>query len=204
MDTPILLFLFILLSKNNEIQNVDAPLHKIKNYVNNMEIDYKYTREKIKIANKLRPYVPNDYIKTYDKSLIVTEKLIKIVEVLDYINTLEIVEVEPMDLPPIEKLQHIVNIVQEEAKNSKVENLGMILDLLVNMDNYKKVFNILTATMKDKKSLNDPNTLIKLTDTFMEGKSDKDKEKIKEMAKMLELFTMLDIPSDSKSNPNES
>lgn len=204
MDTHILLFLFMLLSQNTEIQSVDVPLHKIKSYLNNIEIDYKYTREKIKIANKIKPYVPTDYIEAFDKSLIVTEKLIKIVEVLDYINTLEIVEVEPIELPPIERLQHIVNIVQEEAKNSKLENLGMVLDLLVNMDNYKKVFNVLTTMMKDKKSVNDPNTLVKLMDTFMEGKSDKDKEKVKEMSKMLEVFKMLDTPSSSQSKPNES
>lgn len=204
MDTHILLFLFMLLSQNTEIQSVDVPLHKIKSYLNNIEIDYKYTREKIKIANKIKPYVPTDYIEAFDKSLIVTEKLIKIVEVLDYINTLEIVEVEPIELPPIERLQHIVNIVQEEAKNSKLENLGMVLDLLVNMDNYKKVFNVLTSMMKDKKSINDPNTLVKLMDTFMEGKSDKDKEKVKEMSKMLEVFKMLDTPSSSQSKPNES
>lgn len=204
MDTHILLFLFMLLSQNTEIQSVDVPLHKIKSYLNNIEIDYKYTREKIKIANKIKPYVPTDYIEAFDKSLIVTEKLIKIVEVLDYINTLEIVEVEPIELPPIERLQHIVNIVQEEAKNSKLENLGMVLDLFVNMDNYKKVFNVLTSMMKDKKSINDPNTLVKLMDTFMEGKSDKDKEKVKEMSKMLEVFKMLDTPSSSQSKPNES
>lgn len=204
MDTHILLFLFMLLSQNTEIQSVDVPLHKIKSYLNNIEIDYKYTREKIKIANKIKPYVPTDYIEAFDKSLIVTEKLIKIVEVLDYINTLEIVEVEPIELPPIERLQHIVNIVQEEAKNSKLENLGMVLDLLVNMDNYKKVFNVLTTMMKDKKSVNDPSTLVKLMDTFMEGKSDKDKEKVKEMSKMLEVFKMLDTPSSSQSKPNES
>lgn len=201
MDIPMLLFILLML-KNTEVQSVDNPLHKIKSYINNMEIDYKYTRDKIKIAKKIRPYVPNDYASAYDKSLITTEKLIKIIEVSDYINTLEIVEIEPVDLPPMERLQRIVNIVQDEAKNSKVENLGMVLDLLVNMDNYKKMFNLFTNIIKDKKSLNDPSTLVKLMDTFMEGKSEKDKEKIKDMSKMLEVFKMLDAPSKNKPNEN--
>lgn len=202
MDSPMLLFLLLMLSNKAQEQNVESPLHKINSYINDMEINYMYTKEKIKIAKKIRPYVPNDYSKAYDKSLLITEKFIKILEVTDYINTLEIMETEPIDLPPIERLQKIVNIVQDEAKSSKVENLGMVLDLLVNMDNYKKMFSVFTNLMKDKKSLNDPSTLVKLMDTFMDGKSDKEKEKIKDMSKMLEVFKMLDTPSKSKPNEN--
>ncbi len=204
MDTPMLLFILLMISKNTEVQNVDNPLHKIRNYMNNVEIDYKYTKEKIKIAKKIRPYVPNNYTSVYDKSLIMTEKLTKIIEVSDYVNTLELAEIKPVDLPPMERLQHIVNIVQDEAKSSKVENLGMVLDLLVNMDNYKKMFGLFTNVMKDKNSLNDPSTLVKLLDTFMDGKSEKDKEKIKDMSKMLEVFKMLDNTPPSKSKPNEN
>ena len=203
MDTPMLLFILLMISKNTEVQNVDNPLHKIRSYMNDMEIDYKYTKEKIKIAKKIRPYVPNNYTSAYDKSLIMTEKLTKIIEVSDYVNTLELAEIKSVDLPPMERLQHIVNIVQNEAKSSKVENLGMVLDLLVNMDNYKKMFGLFTNVMKDKNSLNDPSTLVKLMDTFMDGKSEKDKEKIKDMSKMLEVFKMLDTPP-SKSKPNEN
>lgn len=167
-----------------------------------MEIDYEYTKEKIKIAKKIRPYVPTDYTSAYDKSLIITEKFIRIIEASDYINTLEMVEVKPVDLPPLERLQHIVNIVQHEAKSSKVENLGIVLDLLVNMDNYKKMFGLFTNVMRDKKLFNDPTTLVKLMDTFMDGKSEKDQEKIKDMSKMLDLFKMFE--GSQKSKPNEN
>jgi len=57
--------------------------------------------------------------------------------------------------------------------------------------------------MGNKKGLSDPSSLIDLATTFMDGGSEKDKEKVKEMSKMFEILKMLDTPT-KPDKPNEA
>lgn len=200
MDSPILILLLLLLNKDNDVQN---PLHSVKEYVNGIKINYKYTSDKIRIVKKIRPYLPSEYSDSVNRSIAVTEKLIKLLEAKDYIQSIDSMDIDKIteiEMEPKDKMLKIVHIIQEEVQNSKMDNLGFALDLVGNIDNYKNMFSLLTTFMKDKKSLNEPNNIMKLMESFLGGNNPKDKEKLKELSKMMELLKVLDTPKKEISN----
>ena len=80
--------------------------------------------------------------------------------------------------------------------------MGTVLNLILNIDKYKKMLNAYNSLMNNKNPLSDTNSIISLMETFMEGSSEKDKEKIKEMSKMMDILKMLDTPNKEKPNEN--
>lgn len=204
METPILLILLYLLT-NESNTNTEAalnPLHNVNNYLSTIEINQVYTKEKIKIAKKIGPLLPQEYAPAFNRSLLITEKVAKVMETMDFIKTSEVAPMTALDLEPKARLQKIVATVQDEVKSSQIENLGIVLDLLLNMDKYKKMLGAYTSLKNNKNPLSDTNSIMSLLDVFMDGGSDKDKEKIKDMTKMMDLMKILDSPK--KDKPNES
>ena len=132
-----------------------------------------------------------------------TERIVKVMEVVDFVNTAEAPKVLALNLQPKDRLQKIIATIQDEVQSSKIENFGIVLDLIINMEKYKKMFTTITSLMSNKKGLSDTNSIINLLDTFMVGSSEEDKEKVNEMSKMFEILKMLDTTS-KKDKPSES
>jgi Fic family protein len=122
-------------------------------------------------------------------------------ELIDFLNYNEVQEYSALEIEPKERIQRIVYTLQNEVNNSKIENLGMVLNIVLNIDKYKKMLSTYSSLMNNKNPLSDPNTIMNLMETFMEGSSEKDKEKIKEMSKMMDIIKLLDTPK--KDKPNE-
>ncbi|WFA09431.1 hypothetical protein [Tissierella sp. Yu-01] len=200
MDGPILLLLLFLLNNGSNISSQDT-IHTLKNYLNSIEINNNYTKEKIKIAKKVVPLLPIEYAVPINKSVLVTEKIVKILEAKEFINSYEVPRISELDLEPKERLQRIVYTVQEEVKSSKIDDLGMVLDLLLNMDRYKKMLSTFTSLMSNKNSLNDTNSISKLIDIFVEGSNEEEKEKINDMVKMFDILKLL---NNNENKPNEA
>ena len=196
-----LILLYLLTNKSNT--NSQDTLHTIKNYIKDIQIDPNYTEEKIRIAKKIGPLLPLEYGVTFNKSILMTERIVKVMDAVDFVNNAEAPKILSLDLQPKDRLQKIVATIQDEVQSSKIENFGLILDLIINMEKYKKMFTTITSLMGNKKGLSDTNSIINLMDTFMGGSSDKDKEKVNEMTKMFEILKMLDTPS-KKDKPTES
>lgn len=199
LDTPILLILIYLLNNNIELNSINS-LHTIKNYFNTLEVDSRYTKEKIQIAKKIVPLLPVEYLTTFNKSIFITERIIKILELVEFLQLSDVDNLTALDLEPKERIQKIVSTVQEEIQSSKLENLGIVLDLILNMEKYKK----LLSTFSNIKSKNnsDKGNIMNLVDILMEGSNEKDKEKVKEMSKMFDLLKLLDGPKTIEE-PNE-
>ena len=70
--------------------------------------------------------------------------------------------------------------------------MGLVLDIIFNMDKYKSMLAMLNTFISDPNSLNEPKKLINIIEPLMEGKSEEEKKKIKEMMKMMELVKTLD------------
>lgn len=199
LDTPILLILIYLLNNNIELNSINS-LHTIKNYFNTLEVDSRYTKEKIQIAKKIVPLLPVEYLTTFNKSIFITEKIMKILELVEFLQLSDVYNLTALDLEPKERIQKIVSTFQEEIQSSKLENLGIVLDLILNMEKYKK----LLSTFSNIKSKNnsDKGNIMNLVDILMEGSNEKDKEKVKEMSKMFDLLKLLD-GSKTIEEPNE-
>ncbi len=70
----------------------------------------------------------------------ITETAIKLLELKGYLNQSN--SRIQSNIVPIkdnrERFNRIITTIQEEMPKSKTQNMGMVMDLIVNMDEYKK------------------------------------------------------------------
>lgn len=205
VDTSMIAFLMIIILSNTQ-KKESFSLSFENNFLSNMVIDQQYTTEKIRIVKKIGPYLPEQYIPLINKSVLFTEKIIKITELVefmqesDYQTIEETIEINNNK----ERLNKIISVIQKEANNSEMKNLGTVLDLIVNMDKYKSMINILSSVMSSGDALKDPSKLISLIAPIMDTTSNKDNEKIKEMNKMMEIFKLLNTPGPTKGEDKDN
>lgn len=194
-----ILILLIMLLKKTDSEQASISLAKATDFINNMEIDHKYTSEKIKLAKKAHQYIPNEYSNTYIKSILLTEKLITILETKKLLNTLTVENYDHVDLSNEERLKGVIKIIQDEKISSSV---GIVLDLIINIDNYKNMYKLYSDMIKNKDSLNDPKFLMNMLDSMKDGKSDTQKDTVKDISKIVDMLKSLDI--NTKNKPNEN
>lgn len=199
MDTPLIL-LVLLLTQQKNINISSEPLHSLKDYLNTMEINSQYTKSKLKIARKIYPLLPIEYAYSMRKSISIVEKIIHLMETVDYLNTFETEEINLLHIPAKERIQKITLAVQDEFKGSSIENLGIVMDLVLNMDRYRKLLTTYNQVSRNKDILSDKDSIMSLMEAFMEGSSEKDKGKLKDMNKIFDLLKLLDSPKDAKPN----
>ena len=196
MDNKILIFLFLLvLGKNQETES--TALHSLGNFVNTLEVDPEYTAEKIKVVKKVGAYFPEHYIPLINKSILFTERLIKINELANFMKNDEYAYIkEPISVNNNkERISKVVNVIQNEVPKTEVKNLGMMMDLIINMDKYKQMFSMLTSVMGNQDALKDPTQLIGMLAPIMGGDGQQSGDKMKEMSKMMEIMKALNAPT---------
>ncbi len=204
MDNKLLAFiLFLLLRKNQD--NELGGLSSLGNFISGIEIEPRYTLEKIKILKKVGVYFPEDYIPLINKSILFTERLIKVNELVDFMQNDEyqyINESIPVDNNK-DRLNKIVNTIQKEVPSPEVTSLGTVMDLIINMDNYKKMFSILSSVMNNQDGLKDPTQLISMVAPILGGDNQKNSDKLKEMNKMMEIMKILNTPKQESPKENK-
>ena len=214
MDNGLVLFLLLfLLNQKNESKKLNIPTDKGKNILNTsthqtISLNIPYTEEKIRIMKKIGPYFSEDFLPIINKSIMATEKIIRLYEVMEFIQTPEIDYIQ--NIIPVknnrERLSYIINTIQNEISREDIKNMGMAMEMILNIDKYKKMLITLSSIMSDPESLNDPTKMLGLIEPFMEGKDEKEKEKLKDMAKMLEVMKNLDTskkPKKQSQKPEE-
>ena len=200
MENKFLMMMILLfIGKNKDIEF--SSLNTFGNFINTIELNPKYTVEKINVVKKIGPYFPEDYIPAINKSILFTEKIIKINELVNFMQNDEYKYVEePIPVASNkERLSKIIGTIQKEAPKSDVNNVGTIMDLIINMDKYKTMFTILNSVMSNQEGLKDPNSLMNLIGPLMSSDNKMDNDKMKEMAKMMEIFKVLNTPKKENS-----
>ena len=185
-DDFLIIMLVIIMGKNKDNK---------KPGINTMELDNQYTMSKIKMLKEIGPYFPENYLPLINKSISFTNKFIKINEAMDFIHKDDgsyILEHIPVDNK--ERMNKIVTRIQKEPLNFKKGQMGQILDLVVNMEKYEKMFAVLNKLMSNPDSLNDPSGLINLIGPLMGSGMEDNNSKIKEMSKIMDLMKLLDTP----------
>lgn len=191
-NNPLIFVLFIMILNNKK----NESLNSLINYFTTMEIDSKYTIEKINIIKKVGPFFPEHYIPIINKSILFTDRFIKLNELIDFMNK----EKDDYIKEPIELTNHkdrlnkIITTIQKESSKSDIGNFGKIMDLIVNMDKYKTMFNLLNSTINNQDNIKDPTELIKTIAPIMSNDVKMDNDKIKEMTKMMEIFKVINSP----------
>lgn len=197
MDSTVILILLLLASQGNNSGNVDS-LHRLKEYAKDFKVDYSYSKEKIKILKNVLPYLPENQLHIAGKSVVATEKVLRILETVDYVNLESNIPIEPLEMDTMERAYKIVGTLQEDISNSKIDKFGTALDLIVNKDKYKSLLDLTMELLSDKESLNNPANLAKLVNTFL-GEDAEDSN----LTSILEILTMLDSPKEKEEQPSD-
>ena len=215
----VLIILLLVMNKNRENKSLEKSVGKEDDILDtkpdtyldkpidkSITLNIPYTIEKVKIMKKIGPYFPEEFIPALNKSLILTEKIIRVYELIEF---MQITEAKYIKEPiPVEnnreRISHIINTIQKEIPKEDMKNMGMTMEMVVNIDKYKKMFTILNSVMSNPDSLNDPNKMLSLIEPLLQGKDEKEKEKLKDMAKMLEIMNTLDTPKKAKAGDNKT
>lgn len=192
MDKANIVLFLILISFGDTSLEIES-LNKLKNYAKDFLVDYDYTKEKIKIFKNILPYLPEDYIYTGGRSIIATEKILNVLETIEYIQIESQVPIDTLDLEPMNRAYKIVNILQGEIDNANINKLGTVLDVLVNRDQYLSMVNIALEFLNNKDSLKNPNNIAKLIKPLI-GEIELESSTL---GKMIDILDKLEQPSQS-------
>ena len=201
MDSILLLILLLFMMNRKKEQKalrieedlpiIDEPKEILEN---KFILNTTHTRDKIKIMKKIGPYFPEEYINPINKAILFTEQIVVLHTALEFLNAPKTNYIES-SVPLIdnrERIGYIMNTIRNEVSKDEIKDMGLVLDLIFNMDKYKSLFTVLNTFISDPNILNEPEKIIKLAETFMEGKNEEEKKKIREMMKMLEILQNLD------------
>ncbi len=174
----------------------------IADFLSSVEIDPIYTKEKIRIMGKIGPYLPEKYIGLVNQSMLNTERILKINELLGFLNegNKPYIDGAIAVSNTKDRINKIVKIVQKETSNSNNKEIGIIMDLVVNMDKYKKMFVALNTLMNNDNPMEHPDQLINMMLPIF-GEDENNGDKIKELSKIMEIVKVLN--NDSIKDPND-
>lgn len=186
-----ILLLFILFS----ITNMDnsGSLINITEYINGMKIEPQYTKDKIRLAKRITPLMPLEYIAPINRSINTTENLIKIMELKDYLNR-DIDSVELTSIPVEdnkERVNKIVKAIKEEVPKSNESNLGSLLEKIINIDKYVKMFEMMSNLMNNQNLSKDTDKLIKMIEPMMKNKEASGNEGNIDIEKIINIMNTL-------------
>lgn len=202
-NTLLLLLLFIMIEKDTD--NKTSSISSINKFISTMEINEKYTLEKIHIMKKVGPYFPKNYTGLINKSISFTEKFIKLNEIVEFMKKDDeeyILEHIPT-ADSKDRMNKILSTIKKEFPKSTSGETGTIMDLLLNIDQYQKMFGILNTVMNNQDDLNDPSKLISLIGPLMGGDMEENSAKFKEMTNMMKILQSLDSPKSDTLNKDK-
>ncbi len=191
-----IILLLILLSTSNKENS--KGLVNINEYINKMEIDSKYTEDKINLARKLAPLMPLEYTSPINRSILITENLLKIIELKDYMaSTNSYVQTSHVPIEDNrERMTRIISVIQEEVPKSNTKHLGSILELIVNIDKYKKMFDLFNVLMKNQNINKNADSLAKMVGPMMKDKSSYEGDGTLDIEKIMNIISILNKPKD--------
>lgn len=194
-DRMFMIFIFYAL-KNKNSKKTDVKT-SFSLDINNLDIEY--TDKKIEVLKKIGPYFPEDLIPILNKSLLITEKIIKTQDTMNFIKTNE--SFKKVNSTKVEdnkeRFNYIISTLKKEIPEEKINDIGYPFNLILNYEKYKHMFNLFSSIISNPEKLNDPKSLISFIEPMMDGKDEKEKKKMKEMLQMAEIMMTLE-PSNKK------
>lgn len=197
MDKILLIFILLSVTSKNDSSNHIY----ITEYINTMKINPQYTKDKIRLAKRIIPLIPSDYIAPINQSINITENLIKILELKDYLNR----DLETIQLTskPVEnnreRISEIVTAIQEEVPRDKEIKLGSLLETIIDIDKYLKTLEMMNSLMNSNLS-KDTDKLMKMIGPIMNKKELAGEEGNIDIEKIMNIMNVL---IKTKEKPKE-
>lgn len=195
MKQILFLFFLLFLSRREDLHiSVNNDLIK--------SLDIEYTKEKIKILRKIATYFPEELIPAVNKSILITEKIISLQQVATFISTDE--PFSPVKSTYVgnnkERLNNILSILKKEMPDDNIKSVTSTMEIILNMDKYKEIISTLNKVSSNPEKLNNVDNLIDLMEPFMDGKTDEQKSKLIDIAKMFNAMKSLEYSSKTKGS----
>jgi len=153
-------------------------------------IDISITLNKIKILKEIGPYFPKDFHPILNKSIVITERIVKAYEVMEFVQMQDMEYVKKAI--PVEnnsqRLNHISSTIEEELQGSNIKDIGITMETILNMDRLRKIFTALLPILSDPGILDSPDGILKLANVLMDGRTEEERNRLKEMVNMLEMI----------------
>lgn len=176
-----------------------------ENKFTKMDLDIPYTIEKIQIMKKIGPYFPEEILPSVNKALMITEKLIKFYEAMEFIQISGVNYIQ--NTIPVEnnqeRLSYIANTIKREFSKEEINRMGAAIETILTMDKFNKLFQILNSILTNPDHLSDPASIINFMEPLMEGKGEKEKKQLRDMTKMLEIMKTLDSPKKTEEKEGD-
>lgn len=196
----LLLFFSFLSNKDNKGPNV------LRETINRIDLNIPYTREKIEVLKKIGPYFPQEYIPAINKALIFTERFIKLYEAVEFIRSNESIYIKqsiPVNSNQ-ERFNYIADTIKREFSQDKLSQRGIVVDTILTLDRFNRLFKILNSLLANPDILNNPTSMVDIMKPFMEGKGEKEKKQLEDMTKMLEIIKTLNPPKKDADKEHKS
>lgn len=192
-------FLFLILLKEKRKNGLTLSSINIS-----FELDINTTKEKIKLIKKIGPYFPEEYLPVFNKALVITEKILKLYETINFIqkeDNIYIAESIPVKNYQ-ERLSYIANTIKKDFSKEEIERLGYLADFILQIDKFNKMANMLNHITSNPDLLKDTNNMFKILEPLLGG-DENEMKKFKEMAKMMNILKVLDKPKENKDKQVE-
>ncbi|MCF6466697.1 hypothetical protein [Clostridium sp. Cult2] len=202
MSHGIVIILMLMLFKNrdNNVPNL------LDNTFKPIDLDVSITMEKIQLIKKIGPYFPEEIIPSINKALMVTEKIIKLYQTIEFIQFSEANYIQ--NTIPVEnnqeRLSYIAQTIKKEFSKEEINKMGTSIEMVLTIDRFNKLFIILNSIMTNPDHIKDPTNIIKLMEPLMDGKDEKEIKQIKDITKMLEILQTLDSPKKSTEKKEDN
>jgi len=200
MNNAALLLILIIMIKGKK------NIFSYANINNAFNLDIKTTTEKIRMIKKIAPYFPEEYLPSVNKAIMITEKIIKLHEAIDFIckkDNLYITESIPVENLQ-KRLSYIANTIQKDFTEEDINKLGTGADIILKIDKYNKMINMFNYINSNPDMLKDTNNMFKLIEPLLQNKDEKEMKKIKEMSRMMNILKALDTPNNQKEKKDEN
>lgn len=197
-----LIFIFFIYFFMLKKDDTNGNMIQSENIFNSL--DTKQTYEKIDYLRSIGPYFPEWLVTILNKSILLTEKIVKVHELIEFIQTDHFIEpITPTKIDNNkERFNYIINTLKEEVPKERLNEMDYPMKLLLNYDKYKLLFVMMTQILSNPQKINEKDQLTQLAESLFDGKSEEGKEKMKEMLKMIEIMKVLDT-SNKKDSKND-
>lgn len=205
MNTTLILFVFLYFFINKKKENINSNQNVIMHEYNLKSLDAEQTYEKIDTLKKIGPYFPEWLAPILNKSILLTEKIVKFHELADFLqrsNSSEPITSMKLDNNK-ERFNYIVTTLKKEVPEERLNEMGTPMNLILNYEKYRLMIVLISQVLSNPQKITEKDQLTQLTQSLLDGKTNEEKEKMKEMLKMIEIMKVLDTSKKKKDSKND-
>jgi len=213
LDNKLIMLLPLLFVFKGLVQNNEISLSSISPQIN---IDLNSLRElltldnlnsKISTLKKVGPFLPEPTISTLNKALLTYEKVSRIVELVEFLNTNKSFNpISPVKTTGSkDMINQVFMAIEDDLPDDKLKIVKPAIDIITNFDKYVGMINMVSSLLSNTngKSESKVEDLMDIAKPLLGGDEDKSNDKMKDMMQMVEILNILSAPGKKDDQKEE-